>query len=338
MKRFAVTIICFLGIPVLLLVLVFCVTDPYRTLHKFDPIDVCDGILREYESTELFLRNNQEQHYNAFVFASSKANAISTYLWKNLIGEDVRPFLFQAWSEDVEGIWQKVKFVDRMGNEMEYVLLLLDPTSFPPTIDRSSIVHLRHPLLSGQSRLEFELDVFKNFIQKPSEWVRSIREYCNREKRPLTCDTITNDVSSDYAEIWDSDLKQDSLNRCARLVRENFIENANHLDDRNIHVGDPRITEKYESYLRQIKSILDAHHTHYKILITPSYIYKNDLFNPKDLNLLNAIFGSNNVYNYLQKNEFTTDYNYYSDPDHPGLLAGTLILKDIYSINDSLRE
>jgi len=335
MKRFIVTVLCFLGIPVLLLIVVFCITDPYRTIHKFDPTNSYDDA-REYVSTELFLRNNPTQQYNAFIFANSKAAAITTYLWKSLIGGDVRPFLFQAWSEDIEGIQQKVNFVDHSGNDMDYVLLLVDPSSFPAVIKRDDLIHLRHPLLSGQSRIGFEIDVFKNYIQKPSQWIRSIRYFVMGDATPLTCDTITNDVYDYYADVWDDDLQQDSLKECSQITRESFIEDVIHLTDADIRIGNPKITAHYESILRQIKSVFDAHKTQYKILIMPAYIYKNELFNPKDLALLNEIFGEENVYNYFKKNKYTTDYNYYADPAHPGLLAGSMILKEIYSTPDTL--
>ncbi len=330
MKRFVVTIILSLGIPVLLLIILFCVTDPYRTIHKFDPANAYDDA-REYVSTELFLRNNPIQHYNAFVFANSRAAAITTYLWRSLIGDDARPFLFQAWSEDVEGIQQKVDFVDRMGNDLDYVLLLVDQSTFPTKISRKGLLFLRHPLLSGQSWIGFEADVFKNYIQKPSQWIQSCKSFIKGEKIPLSCDTLTNDVFDYYADIWDDDLQPDSLNACSPIVRESFIEEARHLDDRNIRTSRPLITAQYEAYLRHIKSVFDTHQTQYKILIMPAYIYKNKLFNNQDLALLNDIFGSENVYNYMQKNELTTDYNYYFDPAHPGLLAGSIILREIYS-------
>lgn len=336
MKRFIVTVLCFLGIPVLLLVAVFCITDPYRTIHKFDPTNSYDDA-REYVSTELFLRNNPTQQYNAFIFANSKAAAITTYLWRSLIGDDARPFLFQAWTEDIEGIQQKMDFVVRSGNDLDYVLLLVDPSTFPSVISRDDFIHLRHPLLSGQSRIGFEFDIFKNYIQKPSQWVQSIRYFIGGVKLPLTCDTVTNDVFSYYADIWDDDLQQDSLKDCSPTVRAAFIEDVSHLDDRSIRTAQPKITAHYESILRHIKSVFDEYQTQYKILIMPVHIYKNAMFNAKDLDLLNDIFGSENVHNYLQKNEYTTDYNYYIDPSHPGLLAGSMILKEIYSSPDTIQ-
>jgi hypothetical protein len=337
MKRFIVTVLCFCTIPVLLLVVVFCITDPYRTIHKFNPSNSYDD-LREYVSTELFLRNNSKQHYNAFIFANSKAAAISTYLWKSLIGDNVRPFLFQAWSEDIEGIQQKVDFVNYSGNELDYVLILIDPSSFPAVPNRNDLIHLRHPLLSGQSKIGFEIDVFKNYIQKPSQWVRSILLFVEGDKTPLVCDTITNDVFGYYADIWDEELQQDSLKGCTQITRESFIEDVSHLGDADIEIGEPIITAYYESLLRHIKAIFDTQQSQYKILIMPSYIYKSKLFNVKDLSLLNEIFGEKNVYNYFQKNEYTTDYNYYIDPGHPGLLAGSMILREIYNTSNTTQQ
>ena len=330
MKRFVVTIISALGIPVLILVILFCVTDPYRTIHKFDPTNAYDDA-REYVSTELFLRNNPTQQYNAFVFANSRAAAITTYLWSSLIGDNVRPFLFQAWAENIEGIQQKVDFVDHSGNDLDYVLLMVDRSTFPASVKRTGLLYLRHPLLSGQSWIGFEADVFKNYIQKPSQWAQSIKSFVKGERHPLSCDTITNDVYDYYADVWDSDLQPDSLNACSPIVRKAFIEEVSHMDDSDIQTGRPLITASYEASLRHIKAVFDAHHTQYKVLIMPAYIYKNKLFNPKDIALLNDIFGSENVYNYLQKSELTTDYNYYFDPAHPGLLAGSIILREIYA-------
>lgn len=329
MKRFVYTILIFITIPLILLVGIYLWTDPFRCIHDFDINDV-DATNREYLSTELFLRNEPTYHYNSFIFASSRGGGMNTYQWKQYLPEGAQPFLFQAWSETVTGIELKMNYLNEHYIPIENALILID---IPGTFKSEQLPHealsMKHYIFTGHSKFAYNTVQFLNFIQKPSLWSQSIKKRVRGTRIACESDTITNDWEITNKDNYTELLPQDSLKQCSEIGRKTFfaeIERSKCM----LSVSEPLITELYEEQLRHIKAIMEANHTDYHIIITPAYCYTNPAVNPNDLALLCDIFGDDRVHDYSGKNEYTEDYNNFSDPKHFGLRVGYLIIEDIY--------
>ena len=327
MKRFVISVVLFFAIPLLLLAGLYAFTDPYRTMREFNRDDF-DETNREYFSTELFLQNNPEQQYNAFVFCSSRGSGINSYLWKHLLGDTIRPFVFQSWAEDLVGMEEKVNFVIQQGNHIDYALILVDMSCTFDNRKHNSPVDQRHYLLDGGNKLTYNYRFWLNFIQKPSQWVSAIK----KSRRPLSnsYDHIANDRDNDNCYLWQELPPQDSLSGCSAISKQTFLNQVKFQKESDIKVGSPVIDADDVARLRRIKATLDSHHANVKILLSPYYVYQNPMANPKDVQLLKSIFGDENVFDYTQKSELTTDYNYYLDPKHFGRRAGGMILQEMY--------
>lgn len=96
MRRFIVRISLFIVSPLALLLIIYLVTDPYRTLRPFS-LDYFDDTNRDYLSSELFLMNYPSQHYDSYIFGSSRASGFNTYHWLKYLPEGSNQFLFQGW-------------------------------------------------------------------------------------------------------------------------------------------------------------------------------------------------------------------------------------------------
>lgn len=329
MKRFVITILVFIAIPLILLVGLYLWTDPFRCLHAFDINDV-DATNREYLSTELFLRNEPIYHYNSFIFSSSRGGGMNTYQWKQYLPEGSQPFLFQAWGENLTGIELKMDYLNRHGVPISNALILFD---IPGTFNRDQLskkaLGMKHYIFTGQSKFEYNAIQFLNYIQKPSFWVSSMKNKVQDVRIPCESDTITNDWvrtnQYNYAELP----PQDSLKQCSDMTRRTFFEKIAHSGE-VVQVSEPLINEHFEGQLRHIRAILEANHTDYHIVITPAPCYTNPSINPHDLEMLQEIFGVERVHDYTGKNEYTEDYNNFSDPSHFGLRVGYMIIEDIY--------
>ena len=103
MKKFLIRIISFVGIPIVVVLIVYLITDPFKTLRPFS-FQYFDGTNRDYLSSELFLRNDSIYHYNSFIFGSSRCCGFNTYHWKHYLPIGARQYLFQAWGETLTGI------------------------------------------------------------------------------------------------------------------------------------------------------------------------------------------------------------------------------------------
>ncbi len=329
MKKFIITILVFIAIPLIILVGLYLWTDPFRCLHAFDINDI-DITNREYLSTELFLRNEPTYHYNSFIFASSRGGGMNTYQWKQYLPEGSQPFLFQAWSETVTGIELKLEYLSEHHIPIDNAIILID---IPGTFKKDQLPHealsLKHYLFTGHSKFEYNAVQFWNFIQKPSLWGQSIKKRIRGTQMVCKSDTITNDWEGKNRYNYTELPLQDSLKNCSGIARKTFLAKIEH-SNKEIEMSEPLISMRFEEQLRHIRAILTANHTDYQLIITPAPCYTNPAINPRDLEILQEMFGAERVHDYSGKNEFTDDYNNFSDPDHFGLRVGYMIIEDIY--------
>lgn len=321
-------------IPLFLLGLIYFVTDPFKTLKPFS-LSYFDSGNRDYLSTELFL-HNKRHNYNSFILGSSSACGLNTYHWKSYLSDSAQVFLFQSWSETITGIEQKLAYLDAHGSHIDNCLILID---IPSTFDKNQLpteaISIKDYHISGMPFWKFELILLYNFIQKPSQWIKSIRLYFNPVCESVAFDTITNDFSirnKNYSSFM-SKPKQDSLKNQSEISKKAFLKSIRNITLDEVIESEPLITSEYEKKLVNIKSILKKQNSQYEIIVVPFICYIHPSINHKDLTILNKIFGHEHVHNYSGRNEITTDYNNFSDINHFGLCAGWTIIEDIYNRN-----
>lgn len=332
MKRFLHRIMSFVGIPTVVLLIVYFITDPFKTICPFS-LNYFDDTNRDYLSSELFMRNDPICNYNSFIFGSSRCCGFNTYHWQHYLPDGSRQFMFQAWSETLTGIEQKIDYIDNNGNDISNVLLVFDiPGTFNKEQQPKQVLSIKHHKFSGQSKVAYQATLFYGFIQKPSKWLSSVKDYIRPVQRTFPADTITNDWWSDnkYVDFSVQPLK-DSLKNCSAKSKSVFLKEISIKTDSDIAVSKPLITEEFEKQLNHIKEVFDKHHTDYRVVISPAYCFTHPSANREDLQLLQVIFGEDRVFDYSGKNEITTDCYNFSDPNHFGLSVGWQIIEDIYN-------
>ncbi len=330
MKRFLLTTIIAVAVPLCIALAIFLWTDPFRTLHQFDICDV-DATNREYGSVELFRRNYDTYHYDAFVFGSSQASGLNTYTWATYLPDTVSTFLFQAYSETITGVKQKVEWLDQQGVDIKYALVLIDvPGFFSKNQTTTNAVSMKHWRLTGDKEWVYHAREYANFLQRPSFWLKNIRRKMVEEKEPFEYDTITNDFFATNKYTYNLILPQDSLKNCSEVTRQTFLARAASVSEDDVKPAPQVIDEKMVNILQDIKAVFDKQHTDYRIIITPIYRYTNPYMCEEDFATLTTIFPQERIYDFSTNKEFTSDYNDFSDPVHFGLRMGGRILKTIY--------
>ena len=322
MKSFIVKLLCFLGIPLILLVGIYIISDPFKTIKSFDLTEF-STVNRDYLSTELYLKNEKKQKYNSFIFGSSRGCGLNTYKWKSYLPKGSNQFLFQAWGETITGIYQKISYLDNKKVPIKNAIILLDiPSSFGETQEPKTALGLKHYKLSGKSKLYFQTILFYSFL-KPSEIFKSTKEIFIKPNYDIGFDTISNDWNKSNKENWEYTPRQDStLNKAKFGIRA-----------KDEIVSQKLISTEFESSLEKIKFILDKQKSNYKIIITPAYDQLR--INKHDLYKLQKIFSKQNVYDYSGKNTLTEDKFNYMDINHFDAIVGWKILEDIYTKKDS---
>lgn len=330
MKRFVVTLIFFIGIPLMVLLGLYVWTDPFRCIHAFDISDT-DNTNREYLSTELFLRNYEKQKYNSFIFSSSRGCGMNTYRWKTYLPETSKPFIFQAWSESLTGIEMKLDFLYKNNVQIDNALIMFDiPGSFDKVQMPKKALSMKHFIFTGKTRFAYNINQFYNYIQKPSLWISSVRDKIDNKKSPCKTDTISNDWDNQNIYNYTGIPDKDSLRDCSKISKKQFLQTIAYSNNQ-VEVSKRLINDSFKKQLNHIKSIFDKDHTDYYVVITPAYCYTHSAVNPDDLATLKEIFGNDRVYDFSGINEMTSDYNNFSDPNHFGQRVGYMILEEIYN-------
>jgi hypothetical protein len=211
---------------------------------------------------------------------------------------------------------------------MSNVIVLLDrDNSFAPSIDSTGHLYIRHPLISGGSRLAFQYSFFKGYLHP--KFLVSFYAYVFRNQyRPfmkncisqtgIIYDSVTNEI--DLSEI-ENEIKVDSMKYYSQL--------KGILYDRKGETTDTvsRIRGQYLEMLDTICQIFKRNNTNYKVIIGP--VYDQVRFCEKDMNILREKF-TDHLYDFTGKNYFTEDKGHYYESNHFRPSVGDSILKIVY--------
>ena len=339
MRRFIFRVFVFILLPVIVLAVLYLLSDPYKTLKPFS-LEYFDTTNRDYLSSELFMLNNPEQNYDSFIFSSSRGCGLNTYHWAKYLPEGSRQFLFQAWGETLTGMEDKISFIDKNGNSINNVLILFDiPSSFSATQRPRETLSIKDPAISGESRLRHQMILFYNFLLKPSQWIRAFKQWIHPVQAELTFDPISNDWDRNNFNV---DLSvpppKDSLKGSSSRTKEVFLQEIKSKTDNDLQICTPLIDQDRQNQLKHIVSIFERHGTNVKIVISPAYCYLNMAISPEDLLILHNLFGAENVFDFSGKNPLTTDYNNFSDPNHFGQFVGWHIIEQVYGPEEYLNQ
>jgi hypothetical protein len=328
LKRLAVLFL----VPLLSLATVYCVTDPYKTLRPFS-LTYFDSTNRDYLSSELFVLNSAERRYDSFIFGSSRGCGINTYHWLKYLPEGSKQFLFQAWSETITGIDQKISYIDEHHFDIKNAIILIDiPGSFSREQLPTKALSIKDPRFSHQPRWLYHAFQFFNFVQKPSQWMRAIRSWIHPRKPYIGFDVNTNDWKGSNRNLDVSmPPERDSLGNLSTTAKAAFLKDYVNNPDVSIPVSKSLIDDSILRVLNHIHEVFQRHGTDYRIIITPGYCYKFPPISSRDLGILQTVFGENSVFDYSGRMDVTSDYLSFSDPNHFGLRIGWLMVEEIYN-------
>ena len=332
MGRFLKNIAILLFVPLLLLAAVYFVTDPYKTLRPFS-LTYFDSTNRDYLSSELFVMNFPEQAYDSYVFGSSRGGGINTYHWKKYLPEGSKQFLFQAWSETITGVEQKVSYIDQHQGDIRNAIILIDiPGSFARLQLPTQALSIKDPRFSGQPRWSYQAVLLFDFLQKPSEWVRAVKSWLHPRRPAIVFDIESNDWDKGNRDVEvDVIPPQDSLKNLSRTARAAFFKN--YVDNPNVivPVSESLIDDTMIESMKHIREVFRRHETDYRIIVTPGYCYQFPAISSLDRDILKSIFGDDTVFDFSGRLDFTSDYNNFADPNHFGSRIGWQMIEEIYN-------
>ncbi len=338
MKRFLKK--CFyVSLPFWAIVLLYIVLDPFKVVRHYDSFfeeGDCVELNQDYVSTVMYDRQRARCGYNSFILGNSRSRNYEVNYWKDCLGgEDVSCYHFDASNESLYGLTSKVEYIDRQGDEIKNMLLVIDSQVLSAAESRTG--HLYHPApqFTDDCGLSFQLSSFNAFCTL--RFIYSLIYYkMTGEIKPYMIDEgLLRKHSFQYAP--ESNEATESLYEQQIAEGLFYDEQRMRAFDVKVYPGrveEPVIQEPQKSLLMRCRRVFDKHGTCYKIVINP--LFDQVRLNPADLHILQQIFGEGNVFDYSGSNRFTTDYHNYYESSHYRPCVAREIMSEIYTLTDTL--
>jgi hypothetical protein len=332
MKKFLLQFLCIYLLPVAIYTVFVYLADPLKCFKPYKEYYKNSFVSpnRENVALQLFEQSHNRAVINSFILGNSCSHAFKVKNWEKYLPERSRGFHLDAFRETIYGILKKLEYLDRNGNKIEHVLIVLDESIFskkfksymyviPQQLDpENSTFYTEH--LKVLTSVKFvSAYAYYSIYRKNTGFTA---EYKFTENQP-----VSDNSNGDLYYTLDNEIKSDSVAFFERLQKENWVKRIN-LIDLNGNDSYEGITKQNILYLNRIKEILKKHKTDFKIIINPLYNQKGMPI--EMLSILEKIFEKQNIYNFSGVNAITNDYRNFYDGIHYRPLVATQMLENIY--------
>ncbi len=321
--------------PLLVLAAIYLVSDPFKVLRRYDSYyesgkPCVISLNRDFVSVQTLLQNLRNTPYDSFILGNSRSLFYEVADWQQITGS-TQSFHFDASGESLYGIHAKIRLLDRLKMPLRNVLLILDAELLETTEARQGHIFTKHPILTGQSPFEFQLEFFKSFYNRV--FLKSYLPYLlTRQIRPyMVEDFMLDDRVMEY-DLHSNEIRFSEME--SRITRdpESFYAQRTHLFyDRpsRERMSSPVLRARQKEMLEAIQKVLQSQRTEHRLIINP--LYDQQKFNATDLQFLVHLFGVNRVFDYSGTNDITADRRNYYETSHYRPHIARRILQEIYS-------
>lgn len=269
--------------------------------------------------------------FNSFIFGSSRSQAFKCDAWSEYLSTDAKAFHFDASGEDIEGIAQKLTYINALGGRIENALVVLDAEALNTNHNRQGHLYVRMPCISKEPKAHYYATFLKASLNM--KLLVAYADFSLFDTRRDYMEGVIINNKYDHmptiknCDVWyglDREIQEDSLAFYRQQIsRGIFFERP------STKVYDKEISEDEINHLRVIKSIFNKHNTSYKVIISP--LYDQIPLREPQLSLLKNIFGEEQVFDYSGKNGLTQPIHNYYETSHYRPHVANQILAEIYS-------
>lgn len=330
MRKFIVKVALFIS-PVILLVFGVVFVDFFKIIGFQDYYSDQRVVLnREMVTTKTYNHYREQEKFNSFIFGSSRSQAYKCENWESYLEKDAKPFHFDASAESLWGVAKKVQYIDNKGDSITNALVVFDRALLGKTKAPKGHLFISAPSVSNGSKIEYYTTFLKaslkpKFLMAYLDFAlfKTNRAYMKPYLQQEKYDYKANKKNADLWYGHDKEIVDDSLGYYNNLLEQGVfytrpIENVDKL----------KITIEEIKHLKSIKEIFTNHNTDYKIIISP--LYDQIALENTQLQLLENIFGRENIYDFSGKNEFTESIPNFYETSHYRPHVANEIMELIY--------
>lgn len=319
MKRFVLRSLLAL-LPVLLLVALYVIKDPFHVLRYHDgeaptTDTVALTVNTGFQSVEVFKRFDPERHYDSFIFGSSLSGYYRVGDWKEHLPAGASPIHFNASRETLQGILNKLHFLASQGANVAHALIVMEDEMLQRRPLDSDVLYVQHPQTTSKvSWWEFH-QLYFNAFRHPELVAFTLWPSQATARMVLERGYATTDIPDRIESVNESYYGwADSLIRVDADAFYTPSHLAKYSHPMRKQPSDDKVTPAVEDLLRQIAQALKELGTDYQIIIPPHYA--SEAISSADLFCLESIFGNERVHDYSHDPVMGGDLHYYYDDGH----------------------
>ena len=323
-----------LALPMVVAFACYLAIDPFKTIWHYDRYfedNVAHvGLNMDFVCTENFVNRNPVQKYNAFIFGNSRSQYWQTDYWQKFIGDDSRCYHYYGSGESLYGMGKNIQFIHQCGNSIDYALLVVDAALLGQTEAKPGHLFCTPPRIVGHRNFfKFHITNFIAFLHPLFAYTyldlllhKKLKPYMLEKyliEQPIVYNPNSNEIVDQMFDEAIADGTYYTQKRMLRFLDKQYPDSISH----------PVLLQKNIRMLTDIAHILHLNHTQYKVVINP--LFDQIKFNPTDLQILQEIFGKQNVYDFSGKNDITSDYHNYYEESHYRPIIAQQLMDSIYS-------
>ncbi|MFN8278600.1 MAG: hypothetical protein U0T84_14060 [Chitinophagales bacterium] len=322
-----------LSLPALLLTLLYLISDPYKVLRHYHFDNYYNWQPNEINRDYISFENLSERIHKGdvptdFIMGNSRSLAFHTDAWQKICPDVERPFHYDAASETLLGVYQKVNYLHQHRIPIRHVLLVADYTLLSKDKNQDDAVHIKHPAISGSSLYTFHGTFLKTFFSSffCFKWIHYqlnghrilsyMRDVFAIEPGYITTEAYTNNY---YYTVYEKKLKEDSLHYYQEYKKAEFTERP-----QQQQVLSPALGAAHHYLLSEINRMVKADNGRFDLVISP--LYDQKIMAPDDKAMLQQVFGENRVHDFSGINAITANKgNYYESSHYKPYVADSLM-------------
>ena len=326
MKQFIIKIFKF-TLPLILIISTVIYIDFFKIFGFQDYYSTQEvSVNRGMITSTTFNHYREIENFDSFIFGSSRSQAFKCKNWIQYLDKNTKPFHFDASSENIWGLTKKVEYIDELKDTIKNALVIIDRTTLTGTSPREGHLFISTPFISKTSKTEYYLTFLKaslnlKFLTAYIDYsiFKTYRSYMGSFIKKSKYSKITNNKNCDIWYGLDKEIEYDSLGYYTKKVEEGVFYPRT-----RVYKSECNVTLKEINQLKKIKNIFKKHNTKYGIIISPTYDQLE--MEKSQIELLEEIFGEENIYNFSGENEFTENiYNFYEDSHYRPNIANKIM-------------
>lgn len=321
-----------LMIPLIFILSIMLILDPFKIIFEYDDYygESIVNVNREYVSTKLYQKYNNEYDYNSFIFGNSRSQAYKTVEWKKYLSNNARPFHFDGSGDTIYGIANKMRFIEKNNGKIENALIILDYKTMIGTKNRKGYLFISPPELTNEPSYKYYYEFLKPLLDIKFSIgyidYKLFNTYRFYMKNYFISTKHFSSETQETGDLWYGHDKSIAYDEDAYYIE---LDKRGTFDLGEILVMNKAITVEEEKLLKSISDILVKNNTNYKIIVSP--LYNKIPLDENRVDILYKYFGKENVYDYSGLNEITENkYNYYESSHYRPKVAN-FIMKEIYA-------